>query len=347
MTEAFGARLGAAVAARGPLCVGIDPHAALLRDWGLPDDPGGLERFARTAVEAIAGEVAVVKPQSAFFERMGSRGVAVLERVLADIRAAGALALLDVKRGDIGSTMAAYADAYLDPASPLAADAITASPYLGLGSLAPLFETARAAGAGVFVLALTSNPEGAAVQQAVGPAGRTVAADLLAGIGALNRAELAAGPAVRPAGDPAVGRTAAAVSGRTAAADTGARSAGPTSGAAASGPAGAGGAAGVAAGGPERAAEPSLGSVGVVIGATLVSGPDPADLAALRGPILAPGLGAQGGTVADLIRLFGPALPAVLPSVSREVLSHGPDRAGLRNAVRRLTGSLAQLAAFR
>ncbi len=355
MTEAFGARLGAAVAARGPLCVGIDPHAALLRDWGLPDDPGGLERFARTAVEAIAGEVAVVKPQSAFFERMGSRGVAVLERVLADIRAAGALALLDVKRGDIGSTMAAYADAYLDPASPLAADAITASPYLGLGSLAPLFETARAAGAGVFVLALTSNPEGAAVQQAVGPAGRTVAADLLAGIGALNRAELAAGPAVGPAGDPAVGpagdpaagRTAAAVSGRTAAADTGARSAGPASGAAAPGPAGAGGAAGVAAGGPERAAEPSLGSVGVVIGATLVSGPDPADLAALRGPILAPGLGAQGGTVADLIRLFGPALPAVLPSVSREVLSHGPDRAGLRNAVRRLTGSLAQLAAFR
>ena len=160
---------------RGPLCVGIDPHLPLLRDWGLPDDPAGLERFALTVVEALADRVAVVKPQSAFFERFGSRGIAVLERVLAGIRAAGALALLDVKRGDIGSTMAGYAGAYLDPASPLAADAITASPYLGFGSLRPLLDAAYAHGAGVFVLALTSNPEGAAVQRATGPDGRTVA----------------------------------------------------------------------------------------------------------------------------------------------------------------------------
>jgi orotidine 5'-phosphate decarboxylase subfamily 2 len=293
VTEAFGARLRAAVADRGPLCVGIDPHPSLLRDWGLSDDPAGLERFARTAVAAIAGEVAVVKPQSAFFERMGSRGIAVLERTLADIRAAGALALLDVKRGDIGSTMAAYADAYLDPASPLAADAITASPYLGLGSLRPLFDTARAAGAGVFVLALTSNPEGAAVQRAVGGDGRPVATGLLAGIGALNDAELAAAGAVRDA-------------------------AGPTS---------------------------ELGSIGAVIGATLAEPPDPAVLAALRGPVLAPGLGAQGGTAADIARLFGAALPNVLPAASREVLGHGPDPAALAAAVRRLAESLRQSAA--
>ena len=86
----------------------------------------------------------MVKPQSAFYERFGSRGVAVLERVIAESRAAGALVLLDVKRGDIGSTSQAYADAYLDPTSPLAADAITASPYLGFGSLDPMIDTARA-----------------------------------------------------------------------------------------------------------------------------------------------------------------------------------------------------------
>ena len=172
---AFGGRLDAAVAARGPLVVGIDPHLPLLRDWGLPDDVSGLERFALTAVEAVADRVAVVKPQSAFFERFGSRGIAVLERVLAAIRAAGALSLLDVKRGDIGSTMAGYAGAYLDPASPLAADAITASPYLGFGSLRPLLDAAYANGRGVFVLALTSNPEGPAVQRAVAADGRTVA----------------------------------------------------------------------------------------------------------------------------------------------------------------------------
>ena len=105
----------AALEDRGPLCAGIDPHAGLLAEWGLPDDVSGLERFALTAVEGLAPYVAVVKPQSAFYERFGSRGVAVLERVVAESRAAGALVLLDVKRGDIGSTTQAYADAYLDP----------------------------------------------------------------------------------------------------------------------------------------------------------------------------------------------------------------------------------------
>ena len=133
----FGTRLRRAMDERGPLCVGIDPHASLLAEWGLDDDVAGLERFSRTVVEAVADRVAVLKPQSAFFERFGSRGVAVLEKSVAEAREAGALLLMDAKRGDIGSTMAAYAEAFLSPDSPLFSDALTVSPYLGYGSLAP------------------------------------------------------------------------------------------------------------------------------------------------------------------------------------------------------------------
>jgi orotidine-5'-phosphate decarboxylase len=170
---------------RGPLCAGIDPHAALLHEWGLDDNLAGLERFAMTAAEALAPRVAVVKPQSAFYERFGSGGIAVLERLIAACRDAGALVLLDVKRGDIGSTTQAYADAYLDPSSPLAADAITASPYLGFGSLGPMVETAQKHDAGLFVLALTSNPEGAEVQGALTERG-TVADVVLGHLRDLN-----------------------------------------------------------------------------------------------------------------------------------------------------------------
>ncbi|OLT43630.1 orotidine 5'-phosphate decarboxylase [Saccharomonospora sp. CUA-673] len=168
MTERFGARLARAVAARGPLCAGIDPHPGLVSEWGLPGDVSGLDRFALGAAEALAEHVAVVKPQSAFFEAHGSAGVAVLERVIARCREAGALVLLDVKRGDIGSTMAAYAAAYLSDDSPLAADAVTVSPYLGFGALEPAFAAAEASrqGRGVFVLARTSNVDGQALQTA-------------------------------------------------------------------------------------------------------------------------------------------------------------------------------------
>ena len=273
----FGERLGAAVAARGPLVVGIDPHLPLLRDWGVSEDVAGLERFALTVVEALGERVAVLKPQSAFFERFGSRGIAVLERVLAEIRATGALALLDVKRGDIGSTMAGYAGAYTDPASPLAADALTASPFLGFGSLRPLLGAAYAHRAGVFVLALTSNPEGASVQRASGPDGRTVAQRILDDVAEANAAELAG------------------------------------------------------TGGP-------LGSVGAVVGATTAGHGHRLDH--LRGPILAPGLGAQGGSAADLPAVFGAALPDVLPAVSREVLGQGPDITRLRDAAGRLAADV-------
>jgi orotidine-5'-phosphate decarboxylase len=265
--ETFGQRLDEAVGKRGPLCVGIDPHAALLTRWGLADDIAGLERFARTVVDALADRVAVLKPQSAFFERFGSRGIGILESTIRQSREAGALVLLDVKRGDIGSTMAAYASAYLDPASSLCADAITVSPYLGVGSLRPAFDLAAANGAGVFVLALTSNPEGPTVQHAVTAGAKTVAQTVIDNISQLN-----------------------------------------------------------------RGAEP-IGSLGLVVGATI--GETGHDLSEVNGPLLAPGLGAQGATPADLRTIFGKSLRNVLPSYSREVLSAGPDVAALRAAAAR------------
>ncbi len=165
--SSYQSRLANAVQQRGALCVGIDPHPGLLRAWGLSVDAVGVEAFARRVVEALGTEVAVFKPQSAFFEIHGSAGIAVLERTLADIAEAGALSILDVKRGDIGSTMDAYAEAYLADGAPLAADAITVSPYLGFGSLQPAFDLAHRHGRGVYVLARTSNPEGGQVQLAL------------------------------------------------------------------------------------------------------------------------------------------------------------------------------------
>jgi orotidine-5'-phosphate decarboxylase len=180
----FGARLAAAVADRGPLCLGIDPHPELLVAWGLSVDATGLRAFSEVCVEAFAG-FAVVKPQVAFFETYGAAGYAVLEDTIAALRQAGVLVLADAKRGDIGTTMAAYAAAWAGT-SPLASDAVTASPYLGFGSLRPLLDTAAANGRGVFVLAATSNPEGAEVQRAVAD-GRTVAQSIVDQAAAENR----------------------------------------------------------------------------------------------------------------------------------------------------------------
>lgn len=194
MRAPFGSRVTTAVSLRGPLCVGIDPHASLLEQWGLPVNADGLERFAMTCVEAFAGEIAVVKPQSAFFEAHGSVGVAVLERLIAACRSAGALVLLDVKRGDIGSTMAAYARAYLGEGSPLAADAVTLSPYLGFGSLDPALEEAERTGRGVFVLALTSNKEGPQVQRARSEDGVSVAQTIVDEAAARNAGASPLGP---------------------------------------------------------------------------------------------------------------------------------------------------------
>ncbi|WP_029107516.1 orotidine-5'-phosphate decarboxylase [Mycobacterium sp. URHD0025] len=269
--ETFGQRLADAVSTRGPLCPGIDPHPELLRAWGLTVDADGLAAFCDICVTAFA-EFAIVKPQVAFFETYGSAGFAVLERTMAALRAAGVLVLADAKRGDIGSTMAAYAAAWAGD-SPLAADAVTASPYLGFGSLQPLLDVAAAHGRGVFVLAATSNPEGASVQRAVAGT-RTVAQSVVDDVAAVN-----------------------------------------------------------------RAAGQSAGSVGVVVGATVT---DPPDLSDMGGPVLAPGVGAQGGR-ADALRGFGGAR-LVLPAVSREVLRAGPAVADLRAAAERLRDEVAYLA---
>lgn len=205
----FGARLVAATAAVGPVCPGIDPHPGVLRDWGLADDPDGARELGLRVVEAAAGTAAVVKPQVAFFERYGSSGVAALEVVLARCREAGLLVIADAKRSDIGSSAAGYADAWLDPRSPLAADAVTVSPYLGYGALAPLVDAAATGGRGVFVLCLTSNAEGRVVQSAVTAAGTSVAAEVAAAAAADNAAHTrATGEAVGPVGL-VVGATAA------------------------------------------------------------------------------------------------------------------------------------------
>jgi orotidine-5'-phosphate decarboxylase len=271
----FGVRLREAMDSRGPLCAGIDPHPSLLDAWGLTDSPVGLERFSLAVVAALAGSVAALKPQSAFYERHGAQGVAVLEKVIAAARGLGVLVVLDVKRGDIGSTAQAYADAYLDPTSPLAVDAITASPFLGFGSLDPMIDTALAHDAGVFVLALTSNPEGRQVQHATTPDGRTVAGAVLDAVSTRN-----------------------------------------------------------------EGATP-MGSVGAVVGATI--GETHENLA-VNGPLLVPGLGAQGGTASDVRRIFGDAAGNVLASSSRDILSAGPDKAALHAAAQRTARELDALA---
>ncbi|WP_342024505.1 orotidine-5'-phosphate decarboxylase [Arthrobacter citreus] len=276
----FGTRLRRAMDARGQLCVGIDPHPALLAAWGLNDDAAALERFALTVLEAVGEQAAAVKPQVALFERHGSAGMAALERVLAACSEAGMLSIADAKRGDIGSTMAAYADAWLRDGSALAADSVTLSPYLGFESLRPALDLAAASGRGVFVLALTSNPEGASVQHVGGSS--SVAARIMA-----------------------------------AAAQENAREA--------------------------READGGLGSTGLVIGATV--GSALAELGARPSaatPILAPGLGAQGGTGADLRSTFGDAYPNVLATSSRDILRAGPDRAALREAAERTLAGLGQ-----
>lgn len=255
--------MAAAVSATGPLCAGIDPSSSLLGDWGLTDDADGLLEFGLRCVDAFADVVPVVKPQVAFFERKGSAGLGALETVIRRARDAGLLVIADAKRGDIGSTSAAYASAWLDPDSPLASDAMTAVAYMGLGAIQPMIDMAADHGNGVIVVARSSNPEGQVLQAATDAQGRSIADGLLADIAARN----AAAPGV----------------------------------------------------------------IGAVVGATL--DPSQFSLAGLGGPILAPGVGAQGGTAEDIAVLFKGCPPgSVLPGVSRSVLAVGPDVGALRRA---------------
>ncbi|WP_029069708.1 orotidine-5'-phosphate decarboxylase [Jonesia quinghaiensis] len=182
----FGERLRAAMTSFGPLCVGLDPHPGLLQAWGLPDTATGVRQFCDIVLDAVGGRVAAIKPQAALFERHGSAGFAALEHVIERAYRVDTLCIVDAKRGDIGSTMAGYADAFLAEGSSLAGDAVTLSPYLGFGSLRPALEKAAENRRGVFVLCLTSNPEGSAVQHAVSTSGVSVAAQIARDAAAVN-----------------------------------------------------------------------------------------------------------------------------------------------------------------
>lgn len=163
---AFADRLTERVRALGhPLCAGLDPHLErippLFRSGSMepaaPETAAAVERFCVAVLDRLAGRVAVVKPQAAFFERLGWPGVRALCAVMRAARERDLLVLLDAKRGDIGSTARAYAEGWLGSEAPARADALTVNPYLGLDSLEPFAKTAEATGAGVFVLVRTSN----------------------------------------------------------------------------------------------------------------------------------------------------------------------------------------------
>jgi len=159
----FGDRLTAAIKAkRTPLVVGLDP-----RWYNLPDEikAGGnkaeaFETFCKGVIDVVAEKVPAVKPQSAFFEQLGPAGVVALGNVTEYAHSKGLLTIMDAKRGDIGSTAMAYANAYLDrsESGPWRCDSLTVNPYLGDDSLTPFCDVADEHGAGIFVLAKTSNP---------------------------------------------------------------------------------------------------------------------------------------------------------------------------------------------
>jgi orotidine-5'-phosphate decarboxylase len=275
MADPFAARFAAARARFGPLVWGLDPSGELLDTWGLGDSPDGLDRFADIMLDAAVGTVGLVKPQSAFYERHGWRGIRTLQRLVADARAAGLLVILDVKRGDVGTTNEAYAEAFLGAGAPLEADAVTVHPYLGLGAMNAFVSRARDAGACLLVVTRSSNPEGRAIQAARGPGGQFLVEEtLLRDIGALNAA-------LAPGG---------------------------------------------------------IGPVGAVVGPAPPE--PPLDLPAAHALFLAPGLGAQGATCADVARTFAACPDRVMPSASRSLLSAGPDRAALRAAATALAAEL-------
>lgn len=199
MPANFGDALAQRFGVYGQLCVGIDPHASILDEWGLDDSVSSLERFSLEVLDACVGRVGVIKPQVAFFERFGSAGLAVLESLAERARQTDLLVIMDAKRGDIGSTMQGYFEAWLSKDAPFACDALTLSPYLGIHSLDDVLSACSDLGKGVFVLAATSNPEGARLQAArVGEL--SVAADVLATLEAANRVQLSPGGKLGPFG---------------------------------------------------------------------------------------------------------------------------------------------------
>jgi orotidine-5'-phosphate decarboxylase len=194
VSASFGERLSAVFARSGHLCVGVDPHPYLLEKWALPDSAAGVREFGLRVVDAAATRAGIIKPQVAFFERHGSAGFAALEDVLAAARAADLLVIADAKRGDLGTSVEAYGQAWLTPGSPLEADAMTISAFQGVGSLSAPATLAAATGKGLFVLTATSNPESVGIQTAViaegEQAGRSVSASIVAEVNSWNRQPL-------------------------------------------------------------------------------------------------------------------------------------------------------------
>ena len=262
--RSFGDRLAEEFSAGRHLCAGIDPHAPLLQEWGLENDAASAERMGRDVVAAAAGVAACVKPQISFFERFGAAGFVALERVLQDARDAKLLIVADVKRGDIGSTFSAYADAWLAPGSPLESDAMTVAAYMGFDTLAGAFPYVREHGKGLFVLAATSNPEARDVQRAIRDDSRTLAAGMIDDATAWNT---------------------------------------------------------------NMAETATVGSIGVVLGATLDLADFGIDIAARREgpalPVLAPGFGHQGARIEQAGEVFGNIGHALLANESRSILAGG------------------------
>lgn len=172
----FGDRVIQAIAARGPVCVGLDPRESLLPPDVIasvedaPDPTTATARafaeFCRQVIDAVAPHASAVKPQAAFFEQLLSPGFAAFEQVCRYARQRGLIVVGDVKRGDIGTTAAAYAHAYLEPVAgqPPLTDACTVNPWLGTDGVQPFVEAGMRHGGGAFVLVKTSNPSSGELQ---------------------------------------------------------------------------------------------------------------------------------------------------------------------------------------
>jgi orotidine-5'-phosphate decarboxylase len=273
----FAARLKQKIAEHSPLCVGIDPSAALLKSCNLPNTPEGAFEFGKRVLEAAQFRISLLKPQSAFFERFGSAGMKAVEELTALARSHDVLVLLDGKRGDIDTTGAAYAEGYFSSTTTLRVDAVTTHVYLGLAALDPFLDIALRADGGVFVVVRSSNPEGRELQTARMANGETVAQNLCREITLRNRKQ----------GE-------------------------------------------------------DLGFIGAVVGATCDDAAETVD-ALPQSFILAPGVGAQGATIQDVLKRMPSARGRVLPNVSRAILANGGSVADIRATIRSLQDQAREL----
>jgi orotidine-5'-phosphate decarboxylase len=251
-TLTFADRLAAEVQRKqSQLVVGLDPNPDLMP----VELRGDIARFCCGIVDAVAPHAVAVKPQLAFFEALGSAGIAAFEHVCGYARRAGLLVIADGKRGDIGSTARAYAEAYLE-GEPPRADALTVNPWLGRDAVEPFLGAVRRGGAGIFVLLRTSNP-GGDLQDAVLKDGRPMWHHVAS--------------LIDEWGEDTVG-------------------------------------------------EVGLSSVGAVVGATHPRAVADARRLMPRTIFLLPGVGAQGGSVADLGRAFQSGPASALVAASRSVI---------------------------